>query len=281
MRHQKLLSLGVALTAALAGSAQAATWGYGQTTGTCYTGTSTSSTSTANLTSANNVNTSGSCLSSATGTGALTAGTAAISGWSSTGTNGNWSAASLSDQGSSSGLGVVNRTYSGSGDNESSTGGGHAIDNSTNIDGVLFSFQKSTILNQLRVGWSGSDGDLTVMYYTGSATTAAGAMASWGKNGLGTGWNLLKHYDVAGNISSPDYDLNLNNSGAKSSSFWLITAYNSAFGSTGAWSTGADAFKLLSVSGTTASVSEPGALALVGLAMLGGVAARRQRRKSA
>lgn len=82
--------------------------------------------------------------------------------------------------------------------------------------------------------------------------------------------------DGAGGIDNPDihYGVNSNN---LSSSFWLITAYNSAFGGT-SLSTGNDAIKVLGVStGVATGVSAPGTLALAGLALVGMGALRRRR----
>lgn len=78
--------------------------------------------------------------------------------------------------------------------------------------------------------------------------------------------------------------INLVNSGGLSSSYWLVSAYSTAFGGpqvgTGVLSNGNDYFKLLSFSGTTA-VSEPGVLALAGLGLFGVAWSRRAKKQAA
>lgn len=268
------LSIAAAALACLAPSvAMAATWGYGTTASACYTGS---------LSSATTVQNAGTCEITATGDGAATAGNAelrAYANYGGTTSQRHWRVASLTNQGSGSGYGVNNRQSADTGEGVSPE---HAVDNDYFTDAIAYGFDKSTILESVRIGWSGTDGDISVLYYDGTGDAFA-SMGNWGTASgfAASGWKLLSHYNVAGGISSPDVDVDLKNTGNISSSFWLVTAYNSAFGSTGSWSSGKDYFKLLSVSGRTpqSDVAEPGALALAGLA-LGGMVVLRRRRNS-
>lgn len=268
------LSIAIAATCLAPLAAQAATWGHSTTASACYT---------SSISAANTAYNNGTCTVTATGTDALTAGGAQLRAYANYGSGGTWRAASFTNQGSTSGYGINNRQ---SGDTGEGTSPEHAIDNDGFTDAIAYSFQKSTVLESVRIGWSGTDGDFSVLYYAGTGDAFA-AMSSWGtETGFAaSGWKLLNHYNVGANITSPDVDVSLNNSGQNkvSSSFWMVTAYNSAFGTTGfnSVSNGRDFFKLLSVSGQTAQskVSEPGALALAGLAMGGMVLMRRRARR--
>ncbi|WFP50912.1 PEP-CTERM sorting domain-containing protein [Methylomonas sp. EFPC3] len=161
----------------------------------------------------------------------------------------------------SGGLGV---TTSG----ESTTSPEHATDNVGNIEALLFRFDSDTILDKLTIGWpsvtSGYDSDISVLRYTGTLTNNALPTDRDISNEkisdlLARGWEFVGSYNTAQNVVE---DINPNN---LSSSFWLISAYSST------WGTGKgdpsteltnsnDYFKLASLVGTTASTSPgPGA----------------------
>lgn len=279
MRIAHRLSIALAAVACAAPSAVlAATWGHGTTAAACYT---------SSISAATTAYTNGTCTVAAAGADAATAGSAQLRAYANYGTNSNgtlnnnWRAASFTNQGPDSGYGINNRQSADAGEGTSPE---HAIDNDFYTDAVAYGFSKSTVLESVKIGWSGTDGDISVLYYAGTGDAFA-AMGTWGTASgfAASGWKLLNHYNVAGGINSSNVDVGLNNVNKVSSSFWMVTAYNSAFGTTGfnSVSSGRDYFKLLSVSGTTAQsrVSEPGALALAGLAMGGMVLLRRRARR--
>jgi hypothetical protein len=194
----------------------------------------------------------------------------------------------------SSGLGVV------SGTENSGTTGPHATDNVVNTDAVQLNFGTTAVnLTSLTIGWNGTDNrtdsngnsstsstaayrdsDISVLAWMG--TSAPTATSTMGVNG----WKLVGSYADVGAIGG----LNPNKQVATQdtttySSYWLISAYSSAFGFTG---TGLDnlndAFKLKGISVSTkpgTSVPEPGSIALIGAGLLGlFVRARRKQAKS-
>lgn len=182
-----------------------------------------------------------------------------------------FAAAALYNWGSA-GLGVVNI-------NEApGTTGPHAADNLGGIDAVRMSFSSAVTLKSAKLGWNGTDNpttnssgtyndsDISILAWTGPGTP--GGVAGTTIGGAGNGWTLVSNYaDVGaavGNTASV--------SSAIYSSYWLISAYSTAFGTGAGLSGGNDAFKLLGVSASTkpgGSVPEPGSLALIGAGLAG------------
>ena len=204
----------------------------------------------------------------------------------------------------------------------------HALDNNGNTEAVLLSFSASTVLSSIGLGYvestaaspelsckanvggaitlatscgagttsQGKTVDVSVFRWTGgSAPTLGGTVA-----GTMAGWELVGNYgDFIQDTSNP---YNSVNSAGKTSSWWLISAYNSGFTQSAATETrgtvnvGDDYFKLYAAAGskctstidangvcggTTVKLPEPTSLALTSVALLGVVGLRRRQSKTA
>lgn len=200
------------------------------------------------------------------------------------------------------GLGVTNRDRTSSaGDPGEPTSPEHAVDNNQRYDSVLFKFAESVALNSFTVGWKSTDSDVTVLRYIGSLTPGSGAPDDFtGKTytqltAAGGGWELIGHYANA----PVGAGTSLGNTTNKTSSYWLVGAYNPAVGGSCSPATcdaGNDYIKLLALSATTPSgggggggggggsggggsgVPEPNTMILLGVAMLALLKVRKTRR---
>ncbi|WAC75496.1 PEP-CTERM sorting domain-containing protein [Roseateles sp. SL47] len=171
----------------------------------------------------------------------------------------------------------------------------HAVDNYGYQDLILLKFDDLVKLTQVKIGWSQYDSDITVLAYTGSTSGVNVANTITGKTAsslTSSGWSLVGSY--ADLVSGTNKSIN---SQGLSSSWWIITAYNSQLGGAptggdgtssgltrglGTSYTGYDFVKLYSVTGTTTTrqnVPEPATLALSAAALLGVAGVRRQRRQ--
>jgi MYXO-CTERM domain-containing protein len=264
IRRFSAMALAVAgIAFASSASAQVRTWNFGDTSPT---GACTGSYGLANG-AANYGNT---IACSQQPNGATT--TLNVTAWSSDGTNSAYRTASVNQQGVNSGFGIYNQTEG--------TGAGspnHAMDNSTpGVDALLLNFTGgigSQALKSVTLGWTGADGDFQVMRWggAGSVTSIAGKSAA---TLLTDGWVLVGGVQNGLGLGDTDQVFNSFNGGNASSSSWLITAYNSAFGGSG-FTSGIDAIKVLGISTGTA-VSSPGTLALAALGLFGVAALRRR-----
>jgi hypothetical protein len=217
-----------------------------------------------------------------------------VSAYSTTGSGGAFATAYVGNYGTGSGFGVTN--------NSSSEGVGtvaspqHAMDNFTNTDMLALNFSSSVVLSQVASGWHntsatttcknnsggtsvcGTDSDISLLRWDQSTgpTITGGTIAQL----LAAGWTLVNNY-------ADMVDDTLRATGAdstKASSWWLISAYNSAWGTgsnTANLSNGDDYVKVLSSITTVpatgrSGVPEPGTAAMVALALLT-LAKTRQR----
>lgn len=220
-----------------------------------------------------------------------------------------WAAATLTNQGAL-GQGVCSTLDNGANCNAPD----HAVDNNVNTEGVLLKFSSSVILSSIGLGWTNSSSTVDVSLFrwvgNGDPTGSPSALVGTTAKSM-TGWELVGNYGDMAVDTSPVYNVvNTNQangtgvagSGKKGSSWWLISAYNSAFTSaaaqtrdSGTLDNGNDYFKLYGVTGTTCSgvsgancggsnvgrLPEPTSLALVSTAMLGVVGLRRRKVKAA
>lgn len=203
-----------------------------------------------------------------------------VTGWSTTGAGATYQTACLHDYGATNGYGVVNQLESA---NQTfnvcdTTAGPHAADNGNGVDAFLLQFASAVSLTQIKIGWNGTDNysagsDISVLKYTGTGAPVSFAGKTVAQL-LNSGWQLVGNYGQVGALANNTALVN----GGTSSSWWLISAYNSAFGSAGvsssglAITSGTDYFKLLSVAGTTGTTTnqtpEPGSLALAAMGLI-------------
>ncbi len=169
------------------------------------------------------------------------AGSVEVSGWANT----SGSANTLLGQGQithyyTSGLGVKNAdAYSG--DTNEGTSPEHAIDNNERFDMVLFDFGDQLVeLSQITLGWWSGDSDISVLAYTGSAEANQSAselvdgrtLTAASQDLTANGWSIIGNHDVDNeNDGSTPVGVQNINAGKVASSYWLISAYNPAFGS--------------------------------------------------
>jgi hypothetical protein len=171
----------------------------------------------------------------------------------------------------------------------------HAVDNNGRYDSILFTFSDAITLTQVTLGYpTGSppayDSDITVLAYepVGPAPTVpalAGQTVANMTNIIVGGWKLAGNYgDVA---TKPGETANVNGYGYVSR-YWLLAAYNPAFGSTaldtGTLNTGDDYVKFLTLAGNKPTppgrVPEPNALLLFAIAAIAGFWNYRNRARA-
>jgi len=262
--------LATATAAALALGAPA--WAAGTWDFSVCNGSSTVAGTAAGSSSGASVGNSYSCAANGSTTRDLT-----VTAWGATSsTNASYSTAYVSGQGTD-GFGVSAQSEGGAG----AVSPNDALDNDPTTlapNLILLKFNSAVILDKVTLGWTMTDADLTIMAYTGSSAPSSfingKSVSNLTSGGASAGWSLVQNvgdvdgaYATGSAASSTNVGYSVNQVGV-SSSYWLISAYNSGFGG-GTMDGLVDYAKLLSVTtrDATAKVAEPASLALAAAAL--------------
>ncbi|AZZ92684.1 PEP-CTERM sorting domain-containing protein [Hahella sp. KA22] len=150
----------------------------------------------------------------------------------------------------------------------------HSTDNDPGRDGdfdmIMLSFSEAVSLSSFQNGWYAYDSDVSLLAYTGGAPSYNLNDKDW-EGLLSDGWSVAGNYsNTMTKETATSTDL--------VSKFWLIGAYNPAFGELGELCNELnDHFKLKMLTIDTVECPEPTALGLFGLSLAGLFAARRRK----
>jgi hypothetical protein len=200
----------------------------------------------------------------------------ALTAWSTTSSGSTFANANLALY--DGGFGVRNRT-------ETLSVGqpNHSMDNSGQTDLIALNFGSATAdLSALKIGWSQNDTDVSLLYYSGTGTPDFTTQLQ----GLTTAQLLAKGWSLVSNYSLSTSSATAVNPANYSSSWWLVSAFNSGYGKTGDGYS--DYVKLLSVAALlttppppSGKLPEPSSLALLGLAFCAAVGVSRRKNNRA
>ncbi len=198
----------------------------------------------------------------------------ALTAWSTSGSGSTYATANLALY-NGYGFGVRNQT-----ETLGVTSPDHSMDNNGQTDLIALNFGSAKAdLSSLTIGWKSTDSDISLLYYTGSGTPdfTTQLQGLTIAQLLTKGWSLVSNYanlavGTAKTVNSSDY----------SSSWWLVSAYNSGYGGAAMGTT--DYVKLLGVAAAlttppppSSKVPEPSTLALLGLAFCAAVGVNRRK----
>jgi len=163
----------------------------------------------------------------------------------------------------------------------SATSPNHAMDNSGQQDVLVLNFTDGPVaLNQLQLGWWSNDSDLSVLRWTGSGAPDSGSASITNQTVsslLTSGWAFVAALSNVGTSSPASFNTG---AAAVTSSYWLISAFNSSWGAGSITDTKSHYVKVLSVGANVpthrTNVPEPVSIALVGAALLGVMGSRRR-----
>ena len=123
----------------------------------------------------------------------------------------------------------------------------HYVDNNADTDMMLFSFDESVILNDIRLSYVSSDSDISIAAFNYDPTSVL----------KGSTWSEIVVTSLFSssyqNIGTSTYTFPFANSSSVTAQYWLIGAYNKVFGQLNDYTT--DYFKISSIT-TTAAVKE-------------------------
>ena len=174
-------------------------------------------------------------------------------------------------------LGMINRDEDGSVPD-------HSVDSyGDDFDMILLEFDTAVTLTSFSIGWALENGntnqaDLSLLAYTGGSFSGL-TNETWSSLVSGGGWSVESNFSNIPNYSTVNYASASNTY----SNYWLIGAYNSAFGSEG-WAGARDGFKLAGITSSSkdtpppgGDVPEPGTLVMLASGLLALVSSRRKR----
>lgn len=150
---------------------------------------------------------------------------------------------------------------------------GHYVDNSGDTDMLLFTFDDLVSITKINIGYYSGDSDISIAAFDSLPTLQGQTWESVA--------NAASYSASFSNLETSNYSIASSTAGVDSK-YWVIGAYNGAFGSPG-WTTGNDNLKIAGITTTLGAtpkpptdVAEPSSLAI--LASFGLFAAWRRKK---